>query len=359
MDKPAIADSSRWLRPHVILYALMVLILISALAWQLRLLPWHEALISMRAARLPGLVLGFCAEFAIIPLWAMQWCLLAPVTQPVRVVIMAEIVTISSAIQNTVPFVGGPLSAGVLLRMRAGFANSAVLSLLAIDQLTTGIGKILAIAGALIAAPLPSMVHSTAMLLIIAVLGLYLILIAMTHATEKIQRLSLSSSRPWNTILSSVAHWAASLEALRNPGRAIAIVALEIGKKALDAAAILAIQYGCGIPPSPASAVTIIATLGLSTIVEITPANLGVYEATVFFVYRSFDTPAANALAAAVLQHFSVLLPSLGAGYLLILYRFLTIGARTASNSNSDRPLIAPSIIRPLDFVRSAFRRSI
>ena len=74
---------------------------------------------------------------------------------------------------------------------------------------------------------------------------------------------------------------------------------------------------------------TIVATLGLSTMIQVTPANLGVYEATVFFVYRSFDIPAANALAAAVLQHFSVLMPSLGIGYLLILYRLFIAGAST------------------------------
>jgi uncharacterized membrane protein YbhN (UPF0104 family) len=96
----------------------------------------------------------------------------------------------------------------------------------------------------------------------------------------------------------------------------------------VDVAAIMAIQYACGIPPSAASAVTIVATLGLSTMIQVTPANLGVYEATVFFVYRSFDISAANALAAAVLQHFSVLMPSLGIGYLLILYRLFYRGGR-------------------------------
>ena len=96
----------------------------------------------------------------------------------------------------------------------------------------------------------------------------------------------------------------------------------------------MAVQYACAIPPSAASAVTIVATLGLSTMIQVTPANLGVYEATVFFVYRSFDIPAANALAAAVLQHFSVLLPSLGIGYLLILYRlFIAMGERRSART--------------------------
>ena len=320
LEEPAITDS--WWRQHYApLYTLFILVLLCALAWQLRTLPWREAFISMRSAKLPALLLGICGELAVIPLWALQWCFLAPVTHPVPVIVMAEIVTISSAIQNTVPFFGGPLSAGVLLRIRAGFGKGAVLSLLAMDQLTTGIGKTLAIAGALVAAPLPPIVHSAAVLLIAGVLALFLILITMTHASERIRSLSLSLSMPWRRILVAVSEWSAFLEPLRQPKRAVAIVTLEIGKKAVDVIAIMAIQYACGIAPSAASAVTIVATLGLSTMVQLTPANLGIYEATVFFVYESFDVPAANALEAAVLQHFSVLLPSLGIGYLLVLYR--------------------------------------
>lgn len=327
-----LAATGAWYRRRFApIYMLFMLILMCALAWQLRTLPWREAFNSMRSAKMPALLLGICGELAVIPLWALQWCFLAPATHPVRVIVMAEIVTISSAIQNTVPFFGGPLSAGVLLRIRAGFANGAVLSLLAMDQLATGIGKAAAIAAALIAAPLPPIVHSAAMFLITGVLALFLVLLAMTHASEKIRRLSLSLSKRWRGIFVSVAEWAAFLEPLRQPKRAVAIVALEIGKKAVDVAAIMAIQYACGIPPSAASAVTIVATLGLSTMIQVTPANLGVYEATVFFVYRSFDIPAANALAAAVLQHFSVLMPSLGIGYLLILYRLFYRGGEHRS----------------------------
>ena len=210
-----LAATGAWCRRHFApIYMLFMLILMCALAWQLRTLPWREAFNSMRSAKLPALLLGICGELAVIPLWALQWCFLAPATHPVRVIVMAEIVTISSAIQNTVPFFGGPLSAGVLLRIRAGFANGAVLSLLAMDQLATGIGKAAAIAAALIAAPLPPIVHSAAMFLITGVLALFLVLLTMTHASEKIRRLSLSLSKRWRRIFVSVAEWAAFLEPL-------------------------------------------------------------------------------------------------------------------------------------------------
>ena len=54
-----------------------------------------------------------------------------------------------------------------------------------------------------------------------------------------------------------------------------------------------------------------------------TPANVGVYEATVFAVYRYLGVPADAALAMAAVQHICFLIPTLGTGYVTMTLRQL------------------------------------
>ena len=55
--------------------------------------------------------------------------------------------------------------------------------------------------------------------------------------------------------------------------------------------------------------------------VAVAPANLGVYEATVFIVYRYLGVTPEQALGLALLQHLCFLIPMVGTGYFLILFR--------------------------------------
>ena len=58
--------------------------------------------------------------------------------------------------------------------------------------------------------------------------------------------------------------------------------------------------------------------------VAVTPGNLGVYEATAFFVYQYVGLPPDTALGLALLQHVCYLLPMTGVGYLVLWYRNLS-----------------------------------
>ena len=61
--------------------------------------------------------------------------------------------------------------------------------------------------------------------------------------------------------------------------------------------------------------VLIVACLAITTLIPVAPANLGVYEATVFAAYRYIDVPADAAVGMALLQHACFLMPSIATGY--------------------------------------------
>jgi len=86
-----------------------------------------------------------------------------------------------------------------------------------------------------------------------------------------------------------------------------------------EASAIWSIQKGFGVDLPIWSILLILAALNLTTIIPLTPGNLGVYEATVFFIYQHLGIEPEQAIALALTQHLCFLLPLAGTGYVYIL----------------------------------------
>jgi uncharacterized protein (TIRG00374 family) len=286
--------------------------------------PWQRALAVLRTADPWWSCLAIVMNAAILFLWAAEWQLLAPDSVPVSYGRMFEIVSITASVLNTIPFFAGETSAFALLVARGGLSAAAAASVLALDQLLVGVGKIAVIAGAALAAPLPSWLGAGVFAFCVAIGILATVLLVLAHRWQP----SLESPAP-RTVLerarSTVINLGRHLDALRSAHRTARAVALALLKKAAELGAILAIQLAFGASPSVAAGLLILAALGLSTIVPVTPANVGVYEATVFAVYRYLGVPADAALAMAAAQHLCFLVPSIAVGYLTLTLRQLPL----------------------------------
>jgi hypothetical protein len=117
--------------------------------------------------------------------------------------------------------------------------------------------------------------------------------------------------------------WGAHFDVLREGRRAWRVALLALSKKAAELAGILAVQMAFGIEPSIAAALLLLGALAITTLLPVAPANLGVYEATVFATYRFLGVPAETALGLAIVQHLCFLLPSLATGYFILTLRQL------------------------------------
>jgi uncharacterized membrane protein YbhN (UPF0104 family) len=264
------------------------------------------------------LLAAVAANLAIFPLWATQWSLLTPAAQRVSWTRMLQITALCSAAKNTLPYTGLP-SAIVLLLVYGRLSRGAAISTIALDQLCTGLAKVALVAAAVLIVPLPSWMRVGAFTLLLLVMALLVALLAVAHGRDRLRGLAAVLPAAAERLLHPLADWAAHLEPLRSWARAWPVVALALGKKALEIVAALAVQQACGIPLSVETAVLIVAALSVATMLPAAPANLGVYEATVLLIYQWSGVPAAIALAAAVLQHAMFLAPALGCGYLVIL----------------------------------------
>ena len=102
-----------------------------------------------------------------IPLWALEWRLLAPRTARVAYSKMFEVVAVMAAVLNSIPFFAGETAGVGMLIGRAGLSRGAALSVLALDQLLSGVVKLVVLGTAALLVPLPVWLRSGILALVI------------------------------------------------------------------------------------------------------------------------------------------------------------------------------------------------
>lgn len=254
-----------------------------------------------------------------LPLWATQWFHLAPRQGRQPLWIYVEIVAVVGAIQNTLTSVGGSTSAIVLLISRGGLSRGQAVSLYALDQVLTGIGKILVVGLALLLLPLPA--WQGARWLAVCIVAATLVLAGVVGANFIVPD---SSSRRMNRFAQFVRAQVTLIApfVIRACGWPLALV---LARKSTEIATALAVQWACGIPVSVSAATAIIAATDLASVIPTTPGSIGIFEAAVLFVYGIFGVSPALALSAAFLQHAAHLLPAIGFGYAILLLKALPL----------------------------------
>lgn len=260
-----------------------------------------QAIASLATVRVEWLVVGTLCYAAILPLWALQWDLLAPRAAVRRPRDMFGVVALTSAVLNTTPMLVGEAAAIVLLVARAGLDRAAALSVLAMDQLLVGVAKLVVLSAAALAAPLPGWMTRALLALCLALvaLGGSLAIAAWRHADVAGWLSRILPPRG----AAAVGAFASSLEPLRSPSRGVPALVLALLKKAVEVGAILCVQRAFGLHLPIAGAVLVLAMLNLATLLPIVPGDVGVFEAAVVLSLTRMGVEAELALGIAVVQH--------------------------------------------------------
>ena len=291
-------------------------------------IPWRQALQYARTLHPAWLLAAIAANAAILPLWAAEWRLLTPASFRVAFTQMLEVVTVSAAVLNSVPFFAGEASAVALLITRAGLSRGAALSVLALDQLMVGVAKLALIFCAALFVPVPPALRAGVLTLSVAVAALLVVLLPLAHRWAAVRDRLLVRPTRIRSMAARVVGVGQHLDAMRHLHRVWRIVTLALAKKAAEVGAIVAIQVAFGLEPSLASALLVAAALAITTLVPVAPANLGVYEGTVYATYRLLGVAPEVAVGIAIVQHLAFLLPPLASGYLTLGFR--QVGTRAS-----------------------------
>ena len=302
----------------VIWLALTIAIVVAA-----RRLPWDRTLSLLTSVNIAWVAAAIAAHVLILPLWALEWKILAPASARVPLTRMWDVVTISAAVLNTIPFLAGEAAAVAMLIERAGLTRGAAASVLAMDQLLVAFAKLMVIASAAFVAPLPPWLQTGVVSLSIAFVMLFATMMLLAHFWADGRERLLRVSGQARHVTARLVAWGIHLEPLRDPQRALAVMGLASAKKAAELAAIIAVQVAFGMNPSVASALLVLAALAITTLLPIAPANLGVYEGTVYGTYRVLGVTPEIALGLAIVQHLCFLLPPIVIGYGMLTWREL------------------------------------
>lgn len=310
-------QSSRW--PFALGWVGLTIVLILTVPD----LPWQRAADHAKRVHVGWLATAVLANLLILPLWAAEWKLLVPGTFRVAYSRMFEVVSVTAAVLNSVPFFAGEASGVALLIGRAGLSRGAALSVLAMDQLLVGFAKLALIAATALYVPLPAWLRGGILSLLGGVVVLLVILLLLAHRWATLRDRLLDRPSGIRELAARLMAWGTHFDALREPGLAWRLGALALGKKGAELVGILAVQVAFGVEPTIAAALLVLAALSITTLLPVAPANLGVYEATVFATYRFLGIPAESALGMAIVQHLCFLLPALTTGYVLLTVRQL------------------------------------
>lgn len=294
-----------------------------ALAVTVPALPWKRVLTEIRQLSAPWFSAAILANLLILPLWAIEWRLMIPAAFRFGLSAMFEIVAITAAVLNSVPFLAGEAFAVLLLIGRGSLSRGAALSVLAMDQLLVGFAKVTVVALAAVYAPLPDWLRTGVLGLVLGFGAMAIVLLPLAHRWRQARdRLtSAPTSSRSRQFVARLLEWGEHFEALREPGLAVRLAALALAKKGLELCGVIAVQLAFGLTADVGAGLLVLAALALTTLLPVVPANLGVYEATVFASYRFLGIPVETALGIAIVQHVAFLLPSLATGYLTITAR--------------------------------------
>jgi uncharacterized membrane protein YbhN (UPF0104 family) len=255
----------------------------------------------LRSVRVGWIVAALLCYLAILPLWALQWRVLAPQVERNTTRRMFDVVAISSSTHNTTAFMVGEATAIVLLVSQVGLSRSAAVSVIAMDQLLVGIAKLGVLATAASYVTLPGWMANgiTGLLVGVVVLLGACLLVAWRHA-EMAPWLHANVPPRAAAVIGRVGD---TLAPLRSPSRGGGALLLAVAKKAAEVFALLCVQHAFGVQLPFASAILVLAALNLATLVPVIPANLGIFEGAVALTYTYLGVSTEVAVGMAIVSH--------------------------------------------------------
>ncbi|MBT3514882.1 MAG: flippase-like domain-containing protein [Nitrospina sp.] len=266
------------------------------------------------------LFIGFAGHFSIFIFWARQWIIFLPMKASVTFKEMFEINALMSTTMNILPFPGGHAFGVFLLAKKKDVGHAAALSVMSLDQLTEGIAKLTVLLIVSYLTPLPPLMKKGILILILVIFIFMTVLLYLSLRFQNYKKNPITNNETFKEkVIDFVSRWGQHLEGLRNTQTFIYGVILAYGMKLGEASAIWGIQKSFGLELPVWSALLILAALNLTTIIPLAPGNIGVYEATVFFIYQHLGIEPEKAIALAITQHLCYLIPLAGTGYLYTL----------------------------------------
>ena len=281
--------------------AVAVVVLTALLVLAARRIDLQRLMAELRTVQVSWLLVVLGAYVAILPLWALQWRLLAPQRASNTFRQMLGIVALASSTHATTAVFVGEATSALLLIAQAGLSRPEALSVIAMDQLLVGIAKLSVLSTAAAMLTLPAWMERGIAALATGVAALFVACMVAAWQHERIAA-RVTSFVPARAV-NAVARIGQALAPLRSVPRGGGALALALLKSVAEVLAILCVQRAFGVQMPWTIAVLVLAAVNLATLIAVVPGNLGVYEAAVALIYTRAGISSEQAVGMAVVQH--------------------------------------------------------
>ena len=286
---------------------------------------WTLAIAAVAKAKPLPLILAVLLNAMILVFATAQWLLFLPEGVSVARSKMFKIMAIMSTVANSGPAGGGAAVGVHLLARQEGVGHSVGLSVLLLDQLVEGLVKVAIVLLAIVVVPIGLEYKAVSAMILIGVPTLFFVLTVIAHRKSALESISERTTGFLGWVLTKLNLVAANLEALRRPKKLSLTVVLGLLQKLVAALAITCILLAFGVVTPWWGILAVLVAVNLSTVVSVTPANLGVFEGAAFLVYTSLGISSDTAVALAIVQHAAYLIPLAGIGWIISSVRPLNI----------------------------------
>jgi uncharacterized protein (TIRG00374 family) len=250
---------------------------------------------------------------------------------------MFKIVGAFSLAVNVIPFWGGQALFIYLLGQREKAGKTVALSIMTLDQIMDGFGKIFIFGFVVFAGPFPGWMREGMISFFVVISVIYLFLFILSYIyRDRADHWDAPATGFWGRLYGLFRNWAHHLHVLRDFKRTGVTILLAVLMKLFQVLMVFGVQKSLGIPLGLTDAFLVLAALSLGTTLSVTPGRIGLYEASVMLAYQYLGIPATQALALGVTLHVVQLVPYVIIGSL----SFLKLGL----GRQEKMPLLDPSV---------------
>lgn len=291
-----------------------------AVSWlATRGISWGAVLAALRPDAAGWVIAATITNALALPLQAATWVVLAGLVRdpPASAApdpswrALLPIAATAVMIMNTVPWGAGHAVAAVMLAHRdgGGLGVRRATAVMLLEQLAEGVTKGAVLAIAVGFGPVSSVLRGVLVILALALAGAA----ALGLLLARIRHTPLRWRPPgWSALVGDASlRWRGSVVA-----RALTLV---LAAKVVEGIAIACLWRGYHLPLPLTALPVALGTALVSTMLPLSPGNVGPYEAAVSTLYHWLGVERPLALAVSIVQHATFLVPVIGAGAVVAL----------------------------------------
>jgi glycosyltransferase 2 family protein len=290
------------------------------LVWCFRKVEWGVFLEHLENIKIYYLILGVTSTFIILLMKSFQIRVYLPPHKKLPLHRIFQVVSILMMTVSLLPFWGGHALFIYLLGHREGVGKTVALSIITLEQIVEGIGKLFIFGVVLLAVPLPPWMGRGIKSFLILVTAAFSVLLLLAYFFRDLDQKKGNARYPRLTqIYHLFFEWAHHLKPLKDWRTVGQAAFLSILMKCLETSAVFMVQKSFGVELPFYAPFLVVAALSLATVLPLSPGRLGVFEATAFVVYQSLGVDSTLAIALGLFIHMVHSLPLILTGYFVSL----------------------------------------